>query len=177
MEKNPQKPICCDWSPHTCLRQHRSLCFMLSLLCFKLLISFTSTSNIDWNYANMWHGDVMMSGSHGIKGGSTDDVFQEQCFLCEWGVVLDLGLLTMKLFYVHKNCCKTLKESKNNTKLILQSETIDVVVLREQQMSHIWSFSRHYNLCVLAVIVLAESLTFWPISPNNPTVPGGPGGP
>ena len=36
----------------------------------------------------------VMSQSNGIKGGTTDEVFQEQCFLWERGapVGLDLGL-------------------------------------------------------------------------------------
>lgn len=44
-------------------------------------------------------------------------MFQEQCFLCEWGapIVFDFGLLTVEIFYMHKNLCKTLKEGEKNT--------------------------------------------------------------
>lgn len=36
--------------------------------------------NIGIHNANVWHGHVVMSGSHRIKGGTTDEVFQALTF-------------------------------------------------------------------------------------------------
>ena len=48
-----------DWSAHTRLSQHCSLCLGSALLCFQLHVSFTSTMNIGINYANAQHDDAV----------------------------------------------------------------------------------------------------------------------
>ena len=50
-----------------------------------------------------------MSQSHGIKGGTTGEVFQEQGFLLEKGdsVGADFFFSTFKIIYVHKNIYST----------------------------------------------------------------------
>ena len=51
-----------------------------------------------------------MSQSYGkLKGGTTDEAFQEQCFLWERGALVGL-FLTLKTFYKHKKWCETLNE-------------------------------------------------------------------
>ena len=55
-----------------------------------------------------------MSPSHGIKGGTTDEAFKEQCFLLERGVSVDVHfeLWTFNIFYMYKNLFNTLKDRK-----------------------------------------------------------------
>ena len=51
---------------------------------------------------------------HRITDGTTDEAFAEQCFLWERGasVGATFALLTVKIFYMHKNFYNTLKERK-----------------------------------------------------------------
>ena len=54
-----------------------------------------------------------MSQSHGIKGGTTDEAFQEHCCLWERGapVGADFALVsTFQIFYMHENRYNTLTE-------------------------------------------------------------------
>lgn len=59
-----------------------------------------------------------MSQSHGIKGVTTDEAFQEWHFLLESrasvGANFDL-FSTFKNFYMHKNVFNTLKKSEKKT--------------------------------------------------------------
>ena len=59
-----------------------------------------------------------MSQSHGIKGGTTDKVFQQQCVQWEEGASVGAGFvfLDLKIFYMHQNTYKTVKEMKTNKK-------------------------------------------------------------
>ena len=53
------------------------------------------------NYANVWHGDVAWCHKvTELKGGTTEEVFQEQCFLWERGasVGAELDLFSFKDF-------------------------------------------------------------------------------
>ena len=108
--------VCFDWSAHICLSQYRSQCLRLDLLCFQLLVfNFTSAVNINVNYENVWHGDVVMSSGHIIKGGTTDKVFQALCELFN--------------FHVHKNLFNTLKERNvmekhNRPALIMELQSL-----------------------------------------------------
>ena len=67
-----------------------------------------------------------MSQSHGIKGGTTDEAFQEQRLLWDRGasVCVDIGLLSFMVFYMQRILCKTPKERKtkkhNRSPLILR---------------------------------------------------------
>ena len=53
-----------------------------------------------------------------MKSQTTDEVFQEQCFLWERGasVVVDFDYSTLKTFYMYKNQSETLKDMKKNEK-------------------------------------------------------------
>ena len=50
-----------------------------------------------------------MTQINGIKGGGSDEAFQEQCLMCERGasVGLDFDFLNFKVFFMHKNMYKT----------------------------------------------------------------------
>ena len=51
-----------------------------------------------------------MSQSHKIKGGATDEVFEEQCFLWESGASVNFffsPFLTLQIFYIHKRTKKS----------------------------------------------------------------------
>ena len=91
-------------------------CLPLALSCFQLLARSTSNPNITVNYANMWHGEVGMSRSHKIKGGTSPTItFQEQCFLAERGAPTSsaFGTLTFKnLQYITQR--RNRKEQKQN---------------------------------------------------------------
>ena len=50
----------------------------------------------------------MMSQSHRIEGGTTDEAFQEHCFLWEKGASDE----AFKIFDMNKNLYKTLKERR-----------------------------------------------------------------
>ena len=96
-------PVYSDWSAHTRLSQHCLLCLQSALP-----FSFTSPVKIGINYASVWHGNIAISRSQGIKGGATDEVFQalqEQCFLLERGapIVQIVGFITFMIF----TCTKT----------------------------------------------------------------------
>ena len=58
-----------------------------------------------------------MSQSPQIKGGATDEAFQEQCFLCDRraSIGANFNLLNSQDL-VQKNIYKTLKERKENEK-------------------------------------------------------------
>ena len=59
-----------------------------------------------------------MSQSQGIKGGSTDEAFQEQCFLRGAFVGLDFDFFfTFNIFYMHKHILNTLREGEKCKKL------------------------------------------------------------
>lgn len=52
----------------------------------------------------MWHGDVSaMSQSHGIKGGATDEAFQEQRTLWESGASVGADFLALLNAYICKD--------------------------------------------------------------------------
>ena len=55
-----------------------------------------------------------MSQSHGIKGGTTDEVFQEQCFLQERGAFVgaDFAFFNFEDLLHAQDLKETLKESK-----------------------------------------------------------------
>ena len=82
-------PVSSDWSTHTCLAQERLLRGMI--------------------HVNVWHG--VMSQSHWIKGETTDEAFEEQCFLCERGasVGVNFDILNFQDIHMNKNIYKTLK--------------------------------------------------------------------
>ena len=44
---------------------------------------------------------TLMSQSHGNRGGATDEVFQEQCFLWERGASVGTDFSTFKTFYMN----------------------------------------------------------------------------
>ena len=94
-----------------------------------------------------------MSGGHGIKGGTTDEVFQEHCFLCEWGApfVLDFEQLTVKIFYMHKNLCKTLKERKNTNQNWYFKQRLLILWCKENNRCLIFN-----NLVVTIVFVCLQ---------------------
>ena len=63
-----------------------------------------------------------MSGSHRIRGRTTDEVFPDQCFLWERGasVGADFRLFNFQDLYVHEKLYDTLKEKgKKSIKRLL----------------------------------------------------------
>ena len=56
---------------------------------------------------------------HRVKGGTTDEAFQERSFLWERGasVGADFDLLTFKIFHKHKNPYNTLKERRKRKQI------------------------------------------------------------
>ena len=63
-----------------------------------------------------------------IKGGITDEAFQEQCFLWERGASADSDLfLTFKIFYIHKNLLNTKRKKPKSVRGLL-AETLSVAM-------------------------------------------------
>ena len=58
----------------------------------------------------------MISGSHGNKGGTTDEAFQEQCFLWERRVPIGAGFGLFKTFNIWKNPDNTTLKEKGKKK-------------------------------------------------------------
>ena len=67
-----------------------------------------------------WQGSVM-SPSHRIKGETTDEAFQEQCFLWERGASVAADFKLLRLFTVHDKDPKTHNGSPSNLTSILQT--------------------------------------------------------
>ena len=75
-----------------------------------------------------------MSQSHGIKGGTTDDTFQELCVLWESGasVGVDIYLKTFKTIHMHKKLYNTLKGwKKKQTKKLNNKSSLSCLTLLE----------------------------------------------
>ena len=106
----PENPVCCNWSAHTHLSHHSPLCLRSVRPCHQLPLSFTSTVNIDMNYANECHSVMSCSHLLIIKVDSTDEAFQEQCFL--WENQASVGA-DFDLFSTFKivTCARTCKKS------------------------------------------------------------------
>lgn len=64
----------------------------------------------------MTNGDIVMSKSHRIKGGTTDEAFQKQCFLWERGATVGADFELLYIQYLHKNLYNTLKGREKNVK-------------------------------------------------------------
>lgn len=86
--------------------------------------------------------DIVISRSHGIKGGNTDEVFkapQENCFLRERGASVCSGFklfLNFKTFYMHKNLYNTegkgkkmnMSPFKSGKKMMFQRGTFTIIL-------------------------------------------------
>ena len=106
---NTQSPLIGQLT-HACTAHHVS-----GWLC--RVFSFQLASLLPWIQAPFkcasWRCNVM-SGSHRIKGGTTDEEFQEQCFLWEEELLLvQTYIWTFRTFYTHKNLYNSLKERKS----------------------------------------------------------------
>lgn len=94
--------------------------FQIGSIVYRLPDSFTSTVNIFVNYAKVRYGNAVWR--HKVTGQdhvtTTDEPFQEQCFLWQRGALIDVDfdLFNYKKFYVHKNWYNTRKERKKQTK-------------------------------------------------------------
>ena len=99
---HPPSVVCCDWSAHTRLSQHRSPCLWSTACGFSPPVGLTVTVKIGINHANMCHSDVTMSWNwrRACWWGVSEAVFSvgERSF-CGCG----LGFLTFKTF----TCTKT----------------------------------------------------------------------
>ena len=94
--------------------------FQIGSIVYRLPDSFTSTVNIFVNYAKVRYGNAVWR--HKVTGQdhvtTTDEPFQEQCFLWQRGALIDVDfdLFNYKKFNVHKNWYNTRKEKKKQTK-------------------------------------------------------------
>ena len=59
------------------------------------------TSHAVLNYANVWHVNAVMSLNHVIRGGTTDEAFEGQCFLWERGASLGAAFDLFNLLSEH----------------------------------------------------------------------------
>ena len=86
-------PIYSDWSAHTHPSQHRSPCRLSVRMCFQFPVSLMSTIYIGIRYANLCRGDsVWCQEVAEIKGGATDEAFQEQYFLWDGGASVGVDI-------------------------------------------------------------------------------------
>ena len=101
-------PACSDWSAHTCLIQHCSQCLWSALFCFHLPVSIHF-------YQDKRHGLCKcVTWWHRIKGGTTEEAVQRQCFLWERVAPVDVNLCNTMKKEVKKK-----KKKKNNWKNII----------------------------------------------------------
>ena len=103
-------PACSDWSAHTCLIQHCSQCLWSALFCFHLPVSIHF-------YQDKRHGLCKcVTWWHRIKGGTTEEAVQRQCFLWERVAPVDVNLCNTMKKEVKKKKKKKKQQKKNNKK-------------------------------------------------------------
>ena len=77
--KGPPYPVSSDWSTHApSIANNNRAAVLNQFLGAKLGARHKLCTGV-----TPWHG--AMSQSHGVKGSTTDEAFQEQCFLWEGG--------------------------------------------------------------------------------------------
>ena len=112
---SPKYPVSSDWSVHTRLNQNCSLHLRSALS----QISFQLALLLLWgvNYANVRYGNAVWC--HKVTGQdlarTTDEAFQEQCFLWQWVALIDVDF-DFFFFNMHKNRYNTCKKRKKNKK-------------------------------------------------------------
>ena len=109
---SPKFPVSANWSADTCLSHHwqQQLNNIRAALLNQVLHTKLAARHKLRKCLTLWRS--VMSQRRLFKGGTTDEAFQEQCFLWErWASVgWTVTLLTSDIYYMHKNPYNTLKE-------------------------------------------------------------------